>query len=97
MTYKEGISDVTFHWWGMTIYLSKTLANKALAAGITLGGIWIPSKVIASVGAMLGLSDKEFYKGGIWIDQFWIANWSGKRIIRFRRIWLSIRKAKTLC
>lgn len=72
-SYKEGVSKVTFHWWGVKIYLSKTHANKALKAGITLGGIWIGSKVLSSVGVMLGLTNKGFFKGGIWIKQYWVA------------------------
>lgn len=73
-SYKEGVSKVTFHWWGMKIYLSKTLANKGLYAGVTLAGIWMPSKVLASAGVALGLTSTGLYKGGIWIEQYWVAS-----------------------
>ncbi|MGG2109100.1 hypothetical protein ABFY60_01275 [Lysinibacillus pakistanensis] len=70
-SYVEGVSKIDVHWWGLKIYMSKTLVNKALFAGVTLGGIWIPSKVIASIGVAFGLTD--VYPGGIWFDQYWIA------------------------
>lgn len=71
--YKEGVSKVTVHWWGLKFYLSRSLANKALVAGTTLGGIWLPSRTIASVGAMLGVTGAKVFPGGIWIEHHWVA------------------------
>lgn len=74
-TYKEGVTKVTFHWWGVKIKISKTVANKGLYAGVTLAGIWLPSRVLASAGVILGLTSTGLYKGGIWIDQYWVPVW----------------------
>lgn len=73
-SYKTGINKVSFHWWGMKVLLSKTTANKALNYGTTLAGIWLPSRVLSSVGATLSLTSTGLFKGGIWIDQYYVAS-----------------------
>ena len=69
--YNEGVTKIEFHWWGATIYLSRTTVI-AIGAGVTIGGIWVPeavvSKILATVGAVVALCP-----GGIAFDYNYIA------------------------
>lgn len=69
--YNEGVTKIEFHWWGASIYLSKTTIM-TIGAGITIGGIWIPegvvSKILATVGVVIALCP-----GGIAFDYNYIA------------------------
>lgn len=71
--YIEGVTKVTFHWWGIKILISKTDVNKAIWVGITVGGIWIPSRILTSIAAGLGIFGAQPIPGGIYIDQYWVA------------------------
>ncbi|MCX7885114.1 MAG: hypothetical protein N2448_08815 [Caloramator sp.] len=76
--YNEGITKIHFHWWGATIYLSKTTIN-VIGAGITIGGIWIPepvvSKILSTLGVVVGLCP-----GGIAFDYNYITAGIGKLV-----------------
>lgn len=51
----NGKTDIEFHWWGATVYLSRnTLLG--LSGGIAIGGLWIPEPVISKVLATLGIA-----------------------------------------
>lgn len=52
--YKKGVNDIKFYWWGARVYLSKSTVN-SIGAGLSIGGIWIPQKIVASVVATLGV------------------------------------------
>lgn len=52
--YKEGVTKVTFHWWGAKIYIKKSHLRN-LGKGLTVGGIWIPHKVVSKVAATGGV------------------------------------------
>lgn len=69
--YNEGVTKIEFHWWGASIYLSKTTIM-TIGAGITIGGIWIPegvvTKILATVGVVIALCP-----GGIAFDYNYIA------------------------
>lgn len=69
--YSEGVTKIDFHWWGATIYLSKTTIN-LIGGGVTIGGIWIPepvvSKILSTLGVVIALCP-----GGIAFDYNYIA------------------------
>lgn len=52
--YKEGVTKVTFHWWGTKIYIKKSHLRNA-GKGLTVGGIWLPHKVLSKVAATGGV------------------------------------------
>lgn len=66
-----GVTKIQFHWWGATIYLSKTTIN-TMGAGITVGGIWIPEPVVSKIAATLGVVI-TLCPGGIVFDYNYIA------------------------
>ncbi|MCI1966591.1 MAG: hypothetical protein LKJ17_10745 [Oscillospiraceae bacterium] len=52
--FREGVTKINFHWWGATIYLSKTTIN-LIGAGVSVGGIWVPEPVVSKILATLGV------------------------------------------
>ncbi|MHD0398409.1 hypothetical protein ACY2DA_11255 [Staphylococcus simulans] len=52
--YKEGVTKVTFHWWGAKIYIKKSHLRN-VGKGLTVGGIWIPHKILSKVAATGGV------------------------------------------
>lgn len=73
-SYKNGVNKITFHWWGATVYISKSTITK-IGNGCTIGGIWIPQVLLARVVATAGVGlmscpggicfDYNFVKAGI--------------------------------
>ncbi|SEI49027.1 hypothetical protein SAMN02910453_0524 [Lachnospiraceae bacterium A10] len=94
--YKEGVTKVVVHWWGLSVYLSKSTI-KAIGAGTTVAGIWMPEPVISKVLATLGVG-VAFCPGGIAFDYDFAAVgitaiqgvrgsgilWAGVRNVRFQ-------------
>lgn len=69
--YNEGVTKIVFHWWGATIYLSKTTIN-VIGAGVSIGGIWIPEPVVSKILSTLGVV-VALCPGGIVFDYNYIA------------------------
>ncbi|WP_323706020.1 hypothetical protein P3U41_15015 (plasmid) [Mammaliicoccus sciuri] len=68
--YKEGVTKVTFHWWGTKIYIKKSHL-RAAGKGLTVGGIWIPHKVLSKVAATGGVALASA-PGGIIINRTYV-------------------------
>ena len=66
--FKEGVTKVVFHWWGVTVYLSRSTV-RWLGLGITIAGIWIPEAVVTKVLATLGVVAQSC-PGGIRFDYY---------------------------
>ena len=64
--YSEGVTKIEFHWWGATIYLSKTTINY-IGGGIAIGGIWVPEPIVSKILATLGVIG-TLVPGGIAFD-----------------------------
>lgn len=69
--HSEGVTKMKLHWWGATIYLSKTTINR-VGAGVAIGGIWIPEPVLSKVLSTLGVV-ASLVPGGIVFDYNYIA------------------------
>lgn len=69
--YSEGVTKIVFHWWGASIYLSKTTIN-LIGGGVAIGGIWVPEPVVSKVLATLGVIG-TLCPGGIAFDYNYIA------------------------
>lgn len=52
--YQEGVNKVQPQSWGIEVYLSKT-AVTCIGDGISVGGVWVPHKIIASVLSTAGI------------------------------------------
>lgn len=69
--YKEGVNKIVYHWWGTSVYVSKTRINN-IGAGVTIGGIWMPASllkpIISSLGVVLGK-----VPGGIIFDRVYVS------------------------
>lgn len=69
--FSEGVTKIEFHWWGATIYLSKSTIN-VIGSGVAIGGIWVPeplvSKILSTLGVIVALCP-----GGIAFDYNYIA------------------------
>ena len=70
-SYNEGVTKIDFHWWGATIYLSKTTIH-VIGAGVTIGGIWIPEPVVSKILSTLGVV-VTLCPGGIAFDYNYVA------------------------
>lgn len=68
--YKEGVTKVTFHWWGAKIYIKKSHLRNA-GNGLTVGGIWLPHKVLSKVTATGGVILSSA-PGGIIINRTYV-------------------------
>lgn len=68
--YSEGVTKIEFHWWGATIYLSKSTIN-LIGAGVSIGGIWVPEPIVSKVLATLGVV-VALCPGGIAFDYNYI-------------------------
>ncbi|MFY0521436.1 hypothetical protein ACOMCU_27005 [Lysinibacillus sp. UGB7] len=56
----NGKTDVDFHWWGATVYLSRnTLIG--IGGGIAIAGLWIPELVV-SKAAKSGQQSHQFHE-----------------------------------
>jgi hypothetical protein len=66
--FTEGVTKVEAHWWGISVYLSKTTVQ-AIGGGIAIGGIWIPEPVVSKVLATLGVV-VALCPGGIAFDWY---------------------------
>lgn len=62
--YKEGVTKITWKWYGARIYLSKTIVNHILKAGVNAGSAYITGKIpgtgIAIATAVAGYIISEF-------------------------------------
>ncbi|MFI8684612.1 hypothetical protein [Rossellomorea sp. NPDC077527] len=68
--FKNGKTDVDTFWWGVRIYLSK-YTIRAIGAGVTIGGIWVPEPLITKILATLGVV-VALCPGGIQFDMNWL-------------------------
>ncbi|MBC1353509.1 hypothetical protein HB837_13750 [Listeria innocua] len=67
-----GVNSIKFHWNYARVKISKsTLQN--IGTGLTLGGIWIPHRIVAGVCASLGVGISKA-KSGIWFDYNYFSN-----------------------
>lgn len=64
--YHEGVTKVDFHWWGVTIYLSKSTINN-FGDGLSIASIFIPHPVISAVASISGFVEGKF-PGGVAFD-----------------------------
>ena len=69
--FSEGVTKIVFHWWGATIYLSKTTIN-FLGGGVAVGGIWILEPVVSKILSTLGVAG-TLCPGGIAFDYNYVA------------------------
>lgn len=69
--FKEGVTKIEFHWWGATIYLSKSTIN-VIGGGVAIGGIWIPEPLVSKILSTLGVGI-ALCPGGIAFDYNYIA------------------------
>lgn len=76
--FNEGVTKIAFHWWGATIYLSKTTIN-VIGAGASIGGIWIPEPVVSKILSTLGVA-VALCPGGIVFDYNYITAGIGKLV-----------------
>lgn len=53
--YHNGVTKVDFHWWGVTVYLSKYTVRR-IGNGVTVAGIWIPNKLAGKIVSTLGVA-----------------------------------------
>ncbi|TMU85063.1 hypothetical protein FGG79_14330 [Bacillus sp. BHET2] len=68
--FKNGKTDADTYWWGVRIYLSQ-YTIRAIAGGITLGGIWVPEPLVTKILATLGVV-AALCPGGIQFDMNWL-------------------------
>ncbi|PKR82493.1 hypothetical protein [Heyndrickxia camelliae] len=66
LEYKNGVTKLEWHWWGLRVYLSKNTINYA-SGGVAIGGIWIPEPIISKVLSTLGVLG-TFVPGGVRFD-----------------------------
>lgn len=56
--FKEGITKVEFHWWGLQVYASKSYIN-ACGGAMSIGTVYIPepvvTKIVATLGGVMGM------------------------------------------
>jgi hypothetical protein len=77
-SFNEGVTKIDFHWWGATIYLSKTTIN-LIGAGVSVGGIWIPEPLVSKILSTLGVA-VALCPGGIAFDYNYIKAGIGELI-----------------
>lgn len=74
LSYTDGKTDAEWHWWGVTVYLSKVACQSALtgAAAITIGsvGIMPGPAVLLLIGGIYSGSAIGI-PGGIAFDVYW--------------------------
>ena len=70
LAYTEGVDKIEFHWWGATVYMSKTTILN-IGVGVTIAGIFVPHAVIAKILSALGAST-ALVPGGIAFDYNYI-------------------------
>jgi hypothetical protein len=92
--YHHGVTKVDFHWWGVTVYLSKTTI-KYMGRGATIAGIWIPNVLAGKIASTMGVTISTC-PGGIAFDYSYAAagiskltggtliNWGAVRNIRWQ-------------
>ncbi|EAF9900840.1 hypothetical protein A7B70_14785 [Listeria monocytogenes] len=67
-----GVNSIKFHWNYARVKISKsTLQN--IGTGMTLGGIWIPQRLVAGICSSLGVGISKA-KSGIWFDYNYFSN-----------------------
>lgn len=52
--FKNGVNKIKVYWWGIRVWLSRNTV-RAIGAGVTIAGIWIPEGVVSKVAATLGV------------------------------------------
>lgn len=68
--YIEGVTKIEFHWWGATIYLSKTTVT-TIGTGVTIAGVVVPEPVVSKLLAVAGVIETQC-PGGIAFDYNYI-------------------------
>lgn len=64
--YVEGVTKIDVHWWGYTVYLSKTTLN-TIGLGVDIAGIFIKHPVVSVAAGILGFA-LGYAPGGIVFD-----------------------------
>ncbi|HLQ83109.1 MAG TPA: hypothetical protein VK121_04620 [Pseudogracilibacillus sp.] len=67
LAYKEGVTKLETHWWGLRVYLSKT-SVEMISGGVAIGGIWVPEPTVSKVLSTLGIVAGTFVPGGVVFD-----------------------------
>jgi len=62
--YHEGVNKVSVHWNYARIWIKKSTLKMAVTAGTSIAGIWVPSKVVKTALAALGIGAQTI-RGGI--------------------------------
>ncbi len=62
----EGVTKIDVHWWGYTVYLSKTTLN-TIGLGVDIAGIFIKHPVVSVAAGILGFA-LGYAPGGIVFD-----------------------------
>jgi len=65
--YHEGVNKVSVHWNYARIWIKKSTLKMAVTAGVSIAGIWVPSKVVKTALAALGIGAQTI-RGGIVFD-----------------------------
>ena len=70
--YVNGKDEIDWHWWGATIYISRNTMIAA-AAGVSIGGLWIPQPILSKVIGSLGIAwgARASLTGGIKFEARW--------------------------
>lgn len=91
-SFNEGVTKIDFHWWGATIYLSKTTL-RTIGSGISIGGLWMPepvvSKIVGTLGIIVSLSP-----GGIAFDYNYIAAGINKLVPGTTLLYSAVRNVR---
>jgi hypothetical protein len=70
------LSNISYHWWGLHIRMSRDDLRFAVGAGISIGGSFVSKQTIVAAMAVAGISldaiqtgiefDYEFWSFGYW-------------------------------
>lgn len=64
--FQPGRNGIEYYWWGVKVLLSQGTV-KAIGAGASIAGVWIPHPVVRGIAATLGIVISNV-PGGIWAD-----------------------------
>lgn len=62
--FKEGVTKVEAHWYGLRVWVSRTTLG-VVGGGVGIAGIWIPEPIVSKVVATIGIAVGTFAPGGV--------------------------------